>query len=138
MGMSKSYRNDDYCIVCGEKNPIGLHLDIKRDESGKAWAKVILPKEFQGYRDIAHGGIVVTLLDEMMVHALWGMGVPNVTAQIKVRFRKPVPVEKPLRVHGEVVQRKGGMYIARGVLKNEDGVVLAEGESLLAVVDQGM
>lgn len=135
--MSESFRNDDYCIVCGEKNPIGLHLDIKRDERGKAWARVNLPKEFQGYTGIAHGGIVVTLLDEMMVHALWAMGIPNVTAQIKVRFRKPVPIQTPLEVSGEVIGKKSKMYQAFGLLKNREGIVLAEGESLLAPIDQG-
>lgn len=130
--MTGTFRNDEYCVVCGKKNPIGLQLDIEKEGTGEAWARLTLPKEFQGYREVAHGGIVVTLLDEMMVHALWAKGVPNVTARISVRFRKPVPVEAPLFVHGKVTGRKGKMFIAKSTLKDSKGMILAEAESLLA------
>ncbi len=130
-------RNDDYCIICGSQNPIGLKLPINRDPKGKAWVSLSLPREFEGYRGIAHGGIVATLLDEMMVHALWGMGVPNVTACLKIRYRKPVLVQNLIRVVGEVTGKKGNMYLAKAWIRDAKGVILAEGESILAPVKSG-
>jgi acyl-coenzyme A thioesterase PaaI-like protein len=110
-------------------------MDIKRSEEGRAWAQVVLPKEFQGYEKVAHGGIVASLLDEVMVHALWAKGIPNVTAELRIRFRAPVPVGEPLFVEGRVEGKKGRIFIAKAQLKNLKGEILAEGQSLLASVD---
>ena len=57
--------SDEYCFACGRNNPIGLHLDFKFD-GDKYIAKKTVPREYQGYKDIVHGGIVTTMLDEAM------------------------------------------------------------------------
>ena len=41
-----AYSGDDYCFGCGEKNPIGLHLNFEKVED-KVTAKKILATVFE-------------------------------------------------------------------------------------------
>ena len=78
--------DDNYCFVCGKKNPIGLKLDFSFD--GKTITTEFVPqKEHQGYFNIVHGGIISTLLDEAMVKLAIEMGMPAVTARMDIRLQ---------------------------------------------------
>ena len=53
------------CFACGTENPIGLNL--KFYVCGKYMCSdVALGKDYEGWENMAHGGIVSTLLDEVM------------------------------------------------------------------------
>jgi uncharacterized protein (TIGR00369 family) len=93
---------------------------------GTARAVVTLPPRFGGWSEIAHGGIVVTLLDEAMAHAAIGAGVRAVTARIEVRFRKAVPIGDPLVVEGTVRRTRGRVLEIEGTLVGEDGTLFAD------------
>ena len=41
-----------------------------------AETEMSLPREFQGWADVIHGGILATLLDELMAHAVWHLPAP--------------------------------------------------------------
>ncbi len=41
------------------------------EDTTAAESMLALPKEFQGWQDVIHGGILATLLDEIMMHAVW-------------------------------------------------------------------
>src|SRR5436309_2881661 len=56
------------CFVCGESNVVGLNLRFETD--GKVVHGRFTPRaEHVGFRDVVHGGIISTLLDEIMVWA---------------------------------------------------------------------
>jgi len=64
--------DDHYCFVCGPDNPRGLKIKVKYfPEDMAAETELALSREFQGWADVIHGGILSTLLDEMMAHAVW-------------------------------------------------------------------
>ncbi len=48
--------------------------------------------EFQGWEGIAHGGIVATILDEVMGWALAAADAWGYTAKLSIAYRRPVPV----------------------------------------------
>jgi len=59
--------DNNYCFACGKDNSDGLQLKFKYSEDGsKAETTYIPPEKFQGWKDIVHGGIITTLLDELM------------------------------------------------------------------------
>jgi acyl-coenzyme A thioesterase PaaI-like protein len=68
-----------------------------------------LPKRFQGWRGIAHGGVVSTLLDEVMAHAVLHFKGPSVTASMETRYKEPVPLETRLLVKGWIKEARGRM-----------------------------
>jgi len=130
--------NDNGCIVCGRDNPIGLQTRPQVDrEAGRASLKVVIPRHFQGWSEIAHGGILATLLDEVSIYACMTRGTQFVTAGIKVRFLKPVPVGREVLVLAEVVESKRRRRRVRARLEL-DGELHAEAESTIMELRSGL
>lgn len=119
--------DDGNCFACGPSNPIGMHLHFEREEDS-AVARVTLGSEYQGWRGIAHGGIVMALLDEAMAYAAGFCGHRGVTASASLRFRRPVPLEAPIVVRGSVTWQRRNVLGVEAVIFNEGGDVLARAE----------
>jgi uncharacterized protein (TIGR00369 family) len=122
------------CFACGELNQHGLHLAIHTDPSG-AWTETALEPQFQGWEAVAHGGIVCTLLDEVMAWSVIGRGTWGVTARLNVTFRRPIPVGAAIRAEGWVVDESRRVHRAEGrVIDAATGEVLATAESTFVAV----
>jgi uncharacterized protein (TIGR00369 family) len=117
--------DDNYCFVCGKKNPIGLKLDFSFD--GKTIKTDFIPqKEHQGYFNIVHGGIISTLLDETMVKLAIEMGMPAVTARMDIRLRKTLDVGKKITVQAEILRDTKKILEVHATAVTEDNVVVAD------------
>lgn len=126
------------CFVCGEDNPHGLHLR-SRIENGR----VILdytPREADlGYRHIVHGGIAITLLDEVMT---WASIVAArrvcVAAELTTRLKKPIVVGQILRVEGWVTRQTSRLILTEGVILDSarQPLLTAEGKYMPMPADQ--
>jgi acyl-coenzyme A thioesterase PaaI-like protein len=123
--MKPSLADDRRCFACGPDNLAGLQMTFEYGD-GTARSRVAPRREFAGWSNIMHGGIVATLLDEAMAHAALASGVRAVTARIEVRFRQAVPTDRPLLVEGRVAARRGRMLEIDGTLSGEDGTCYAE------------
>jgi uncharacterized protein (TIGR00369 family) len=113
------------CFACGPHNAEGLHLEFEPDGDDGARSEVTLPPRLQGYRDVAHGGVVMMLLDEVMAHACRFVGEKAMTAACDVRFRKPVPLGAKILMRGRVKERRRNVLFLEATLSLEDGTVLA-------------
>jgi uncharacterized protein (TIGR00369 family) len=113
-----------HCFVCGELNERGLRTSIYAT-TGLAWTEVTLGPDFVGWSDKAHGGILATLLDELMGWALFEHDCWGVTAELSVRYLRPVDVNQRLRVEGEVIEVTRRLFRTRGRIVGEDGSLLA-------------
>lgn len=120
--------DDGNCFACGPDNPVGMHLHFEAAAGEGVVARAVLAPQYQGWRGIAHGGIVMALLDEAMAHAAGFAGHRGVTASVNVRFRKPVPLEKPIEVRGRVTWQRRNVLGVEAKVLNERGDVLAHGE----------
>lgn len=123
--------DDHYCFACGIDNPIGLKVDIRRGEreSELRWRPT---REFQGFREILHGGIVSTLLDEAMAHAVLGVVSGAATARMSVQFRCPVRTDSEITVRARVVERRGRVVSASASLFQQgDEMATAEGKFVI-------
>jgi uncharacterized protein (TIGR00369 family) len=116
-----------HCFACGELNEHGLHLELHASTQG-CWTEVTLEPRFQGWESVAHGGIVTTLLDEVMAWSVIGRGTWGVTARIAVSFKRPVPVGEPIRAEGWVTEDRRRTFRTAGRVVDARGTVLAEGE----------
>lgn len=99
--------SDHACFGCGSQNPIGLGLQFRRLPDGRVWTSFTPAKEYEGYFGMTHGGIISTVLDEVMSWAITVAGEFGVTARMSVTFRQPARVGHPLRAIGEVTGRRG-------------------------------
>ena len=118
--------DDKYCFVCGTENNTGLQLTFNSSE-GKTVSEFSIPKRFQGYKDVVHGGISSAILDEVMVHAAMSLGLFPVTAEMNVRFKAPLYVDRPLKAEAEVVNNGPRMIeTSARIIERESNKVLAE------------
>jgi acyl-coenzyme A thioesterase PaaI-like protein len=107
---------NNYCIICGTKNPVGLGVQFVLSESGST-VQVTMGTSWQGFEGIVQGGIITGLLDDAMWYAIYGgHQVSTVTAEITVRFLLPVKILVPSIVEGHVVQYRRRLQVAEATL----------------------
>lgn len=124
MQLMRRYPN---CFVCGDKNPIGLNVPfyVKGD---RVVAEYTAGAQFEGYRDILHGGILSSLLDEVMIRAVLALGIYALTSEIKVKFKKMVRIGDKLFLEGKLVEDRGKILLAEGKITNQNNQLVAQGE----------
>lgn len=130
------------CFICGLENPVGLHLHIYEVEPGIVETTYTAPDHFQGYPNVLHGGIVGALIDEVSGRAHMGSDPDNprfmFTAKLEVKYRKNVPIRKPLKIIGKAGKTKSRSAEAwAGIYDAETNELLAEGNTLLMNVPEG-
>jgi acyl-coenzyme A thioesterase PaaI-like protein len=118
------------CFGCGTNNPIGLRMTFYR-QGDAVCSDVVLKRHHVGWQNMAHGGIISTLLDEVMAWAVIYLKRSfSVTRRMTVRYQAPVPVEVPLTVRGSIAEECAAHTCrTAGVLLNGDGKALATGEA---------
>jgi acyl-coenzyme A thioesterase PaaI-like protein len=94
-----------HCFACGTLNTSGMGL-LLHVERGRSWVELTLEPRFQGWDGIAHGGIVCTILDEVMAWALVGGDDWGLTARLRVDFKRPVLVGQELRAEGWITRSR--------------------------------
>ncbi len=114
-----------HCFACGTANPIGLKLRFYR-LGEKVCSDITLEKNHEGWENMAHGGIISTLLDETMSWTiLYFRRAFFVTRRMELKYIRPVLVGAPLRVSGEILEPLSGERIAvRGEIRDRRGGLL--------------
>jgi uncharacterized protein (TIGR00369 family) len=116
------------CFACGTLNVHGIGLQLHAGDD-RCWTELALPERFQGWDDIVHGGIICTILDEVMAWALVDHDMWGVTARMSVEFKRPVPIGRLIRAEGRVLQVRRRIVEAEGViLEPGDGAILARAQ----------
>ena len=117
------------CFVCGQHNPYGLHLVFSREDDSIV-ADFQPREEHQGFPGVIHGGIVASILDEVLgrtsllgSHPEWTM-----TGRLEVRYRRYVPYGPLLRVRARLDTERSRVLQASGVLTlaDDESTILAE------------
>jgi acyl-coenzyme A thioesterase PaaI-like protein len=123
--------SDNYCFVCGKDNPRGFKIEVRYSEAElAAETELSIPREYQGWADVIHGGILSTLLDELMAHAVWHFAGPGLTISMEVRFHAPLKPGEPIRVRGVMHTTNGSRRQAEGeIIRLADGQRIASGKS---------
>ncbi|MDL1912480.1 PaaI family thioesterase [Chloroflexi bacterium CFX6] len=139
--MKTKQPNSKMCFICGIENPVGLHLHIYETEPGVVETTYTAPDHFQGYPGVLHGGIVGAIIDEISGRAHMGSDPQNprfmFTAKLEVKYRRNVPVGKPLKIVGRAGKSKTKSAEAwAGIYDAETNELLAEGSTLLINVPE--
>ncbi|MBW1821422.1 MAG: PaaI family thioesterase [Deltaproteobacteria bacterium] len=129
-------RNDHKCFGCGPANPSGLRMKFFTNEmSVFSWVKV--PDHLIGWDNLVHGGILSTILDEIMswsaIHLLKKM---ILTKSMTVDFIKPVYVGMELKVEGNVLKKQSDREaVMQGRIYNKEGVLCAKSNGIYALIE---
>ncbi|HOO62701.1 MAG TPA: PaaI family thioesterase, partial [Synergistaceae bacterium] len=122
------------CFVCGpgESNPEGLHLSIFWDSEEKKTSLEFTPLSFwNGFSGITHGGILSSLLDDLMAWAVKkSTGRWAATGTMKTTFRAPVEIGKSYRGYGFVRKEGSRKVQTTAYIEDSQGTLCVESEAL--------
>jgi acyl-coenzyme A thioesterase PaaI-like protein len=114
------------CFACGTANPVGLKMRFYRIGNA-VYSDVQLAQHFEGWENMAHGGIISTILDEVMSWAIICFRrTLFVTRKMELKYVRPVPLNMALRARGRVMDEdRGALIKTRGELFDDAGRILA-------------
>lgn len=118
------------CFACGELNAAGLHLDLQFGPD-RCWVELALADRFEGWQGIAHGGILSTILDEVMGWALIDHDTWGLTARLTTEFKRPVEIGRRIRAEAWVEEIRRRVFRTRGrIVDAETGEELVRAEAV--------
>jgi acyl-coenzyme A thioesterase PaaI-like protein len=124
-----------HCFACGTLNTTGMGLEL-HVERGRSWVELTLEDRFQGWDRIAHGGILCTILDEVMAWALVGEDNWGLTARLSVDFKQTVEVGQPLRADGWITRSRRRLVDTAGTVADPGtGAILATATGVYVAAD---
>lgn len=131
----EAYRYEDFrvkphnCFACGELNDAGLHLKLHLHQD-RCWTETTMTARYEGWEGIVHGGIIGTILDEIMGWSLVARDSWGVTARMSVQYKRPVRVGMTVRAEGWVAEARGRIQkTASRLVDAATGEVLATAEA---------
>lgn len=129
------YKN---CFVCGKDNPFGLNVTFLKDKN-EVRAELIPESKHQGFKGIIHGGILFSILDEIMGRtAVITKRVMTLTVEINIKYRKKAKVGEKIIFTAHMTKDLGRMIEAQGQVCKEDGTLLAEAKGRFIVLSKEM
>jgi uncharacterized protein (TIGR00369 family) len=124
------------CFGCGGAYERGMQLTYEQDDAvQRIRGNFRLGAEYQGGAGFIHGGILATVLDEVMGKVCRFRGVHAVTAELTIEYLRPVPVDVDLVVEGYEAEMTGRNLFLVGEIRDVSGKVLARGKGRFVIVD---
>ena len=114
------------CFVCGAENPIGLK--VKFSIVNEVCVGSFTPQmQHTGYDNLTHGGILFSLLDDVMANWAWLQGKKCFTAKADIRYRQELPIGTEVLLEGPCTKLRGGLAQMGGlIIRKDDQSVVAE------------
>jgi acyl-coenzyme A thioesterase PaaI-like protein len=116
------------CLVCGRSNPHGLHLSLHVNPTTGIVTTTFTPtRDHIGFEGIIHGGILATVLDEVMVWAAtWSGKRFCVCGELTTRFKQSAEIGRPITVTAGIDQARKKLITTTGeVRRASDNALLA-------------
>ncbi|AEW97001.1 MULTISPECIES: PaaI family thioesterase [Streptomycetaceae] len=129
----------DQCFGCGDGQSHGLHLAARAGEGVTVTAEFTVRPAHQGAPGLAHGGVLVSALDETLGSLNWLLRVIAVTGRLETDFVRPVPVGATLHLTARCTGVAGRKIYgsAEGRIGGPDGPVAVRADALFIEVDLG-
>ncbi len=129
------------CFGCSPYNDRGLRLMFSQNDDGTIESRIEVPGHLVGPPGTVHGGIQAVLLDEVMGMAanisLETEATLAVTAELRLKYRRPVPVGQTLLVRGRLVRTADSSMFVSGEILGPEQDVLTEAEARFKAVERG-
>lgn len=127
-------------IVCGTENPASLGCIFYQLENGELATKFTAREIHEGHDNIMHGGMSGAVLDEVMGRCNFitdengNTYNPYVTAEMTVKYLKPIPVGSEMRAFGRIDRKEGRKNFNSGEIINAQGDVMATSTGVYVAV----
>ena len=108
------------CMVCGFQNARGMNLNFSVSGNESVSTTVWCDKQFEGYENMMHGGMITTLLDGAMTNCLFAKGITAVTVELTIKFRKPVYINKEAQVTASIKNNHDPIYLLEAEITQDN------------------
>jgi acyl-coenzyme A thioesterase PaaI-like protein len=118
----RAQSHDDYLPrspMVGESSPLAPPLTWVWEEP-KAIGRVTFGAAYEGPPGFVHGGVVALAFDEMLGIANIQAGHPGMTGTLKVKYRRPTPLYREVRLEAWVEHVEGRRITSRSTLSCGD------------------
>lgn len=122
------------CFGCSPVNPSGLQMQFYTN--GEAvFSSITVPGHLGGWNRLVHGGVLSTILDEIMSWAgIYLLKQITLTKSLTVEFIKPVYLNTEYTGEGKVLEIKTKhKAVMEGILYNSEGTICARSIANFAV-----
>ena len=118
---------DQHCFGCSPSNQAGLRMKFYTDERS-VFSWVTVPEHLCGWNRLVHGGVISTILDEVMGwSAIHLYKIIVLTKNMTIDFVRPVFVYDELKAEGRVTKfDNDGEVIISATLHNGKGELCAK------------
>jgi hypothetical protein len=123
----------DRGVLVGRCNPQAPPMRFRTDGEASV-GEVVFGVAFEGAPDWVHGGIVAAAFDQLFGHVQVTHATPSFTGRLTVHYRRPTPLDTPLRFVGRRIRHEGVKSILTGQCFAGD-TLTAEAEGLFISVD---
>ncbi|MFC1850357.1 PaaI family thioesterase [candidate division CSSED10-310 bacterium] len=131
MNTEKKYKQlpnleNHMCFGCSPINDAGLQMQFYTDEVS-LFSDVVVPGHLCGWKNLVHGGVISTLLDEIMGRAaIYLLKRLHLTKSMTIDFMKPVYIGEKLLVEARIKEIKQEKRVeVIGWIRNEQHQVCA-------------
>lgn len=104
------------CIVCSHSNAQGLKLKFRLCGDGSVETTFACDKQYEGYANVLHGGVISCLMDGAMTNCIFLHGFVALTAEMTIRFRQPVAVGVLASVRAWIDQSRKALHSVKAEL----------------------
>ncbi|PKL35123.1 MAG: hypothetical protein CVV44_23155 [Spirochaetae bacterium HGW-Spirochaetae-1] len=127
-------RDDHNCFGCSPSNQSGLQMKFYTDDT-RVYSRLSVPEHLCGWNTLVHGGVISTILDEIMSWgAIYLLRQIVLTKSISVDFLQPIMINEDIRVEGKVLERTGEREaVMQGFIYNDKGVLAARSTGIFAL-----
>jgi acyl-coenzyme A thioesterase PaaI-like protein len=135
MSQLRADRGDliDYSPVMGLANPLSPPITMRR-EGDVTIAEVTFAAQYEGPPGCVFGGTIACAFDEVVGMASAFVQGTALTANLTVNFRRPTPLNTPVRFEGRCTKREGRKIFVHATLHHED-TLCAEADALFVKIE---
>ncbi len=123
------------CFACGSHNPDGMHLSFQVLEPGRVEGGCQLDPAWTGWKGLAHGGLLATMMDEALGWAVASLGRTALTARLEVRYIVPVRPGAELVVTADVRRHDRRMAEVDAAVRLPGGTAVATAHATMIYAD---
>lgn len=105
-----------------------LHSQYVILDDGVVQSDFICGREHEGHEGLLHGGVISYVLDAAMGNCMFANKKITVTAEMKVKFVKPVKIDTLTRVRSWINRAVGVLNLVEAEVI-QDGLVVAKAEA---------
>lgn len=96
---------DKHCFGCGTENHNGLRMTFARS-GDRLRTQLTIPPQFRGWSSLVHGGVIATILDEIMSWTAIVVAQRFIlTKNMKVSYHRPIYVGTLVTAVGSISER---------------------------------